>query len=195
RVHNVYKPSYDRALQSIPTRRSSDHLKLTPRSHRPRAAGHRSHGRLDELANTEGLQNIQQRLQLGRGARRLDNQRVRADVHNVGTEELRSLDNLGAVAISGSDLDQQQTALHRGLRIRTRQLEHRNQLVQLLRNLLDNSLLALDDEGDAIDAVDLGAPRTNGDDIERTPGEHPGDAGDDSVLVLSQDRQSVKVGH
>ena len=86
------------------------------------------------------------------------------DVDDVRAEQLDDLEHVGALRGVGPDLDQQQLALHRRGVLELDDLDHVDQLVQLLGHLLERQRVDVDDDGDARDLVVLGRarPRASG---------------------------------
>src|SRR5215207_3264107 len=70
-------------------------------------------------------------------------------------------------------------------------LEHVDQLVELLGDLLQGPLGAVDHDRHAAAARVLGGPDGQAVDVEAAPAEQPGDAGQDARLVLDQHRDRV----
>ena len=91
----------------------------------------------------------------------------------------------------GPDLDQQDLALHRGGPVELDDLDHLDQLVELLGDLLQRQLLDVDHDGHPRDLRVLGRAHGEGVDVEAAAGEQAGDPGEDAGLVLDQDGQGV----
>src|SRR5439155_16502142 len=87
-----------------------------------------------------------------------------------------------------------QLALDRRARLELDDLQHVDQLVQLLGDLLERVLLAIHHDGDAGDLLVLGGPDGEGIDVEAPPREQPRDPDQDARLVLHEHGQRV-AGH
>ena len=70
-------------------------------------------------------------------------------------------------------------------------LQHVNELVQLLGNLLDGVGVAFGHDGDAGDTGVFGGAHSQGEDVEQSAGEQTGDAGENARLIFYQNGQSV----
>src|SRR6478735_5574289 len=112
---------------------------------RPRAAADGDHAGLDELLDAERLEHVEEGAELVRGAGRLDDDRIGGDVDDLGLEELDSVDDLAAGRCVGADLDEQDLPLDRRVRLELDDLEHLDELVELLGDLLQGGALDLDD--------------------------------------------------
>src|SRR6478609_3220112 len=155
------------------------------------AATDGDHAGLDELLDAERLEDVEQGSELVGGAGGLDDDRVGRHVDDLGLEELDRVDDLAAGRRVGTDLDEQDLALHRGVRVELDDLEHLDELVELLRHLLERRALDLDDDRDAGDVGQLGRADGEGVDVEAASGEERCHAGQDAGLVLDEDRQGV----
>src|SRR5215211_4801879 len=144
-----------------------------------------------ELADAVGVEQLKHGLDLGGAAGGLDGEGVGADVDDLGPEHLGQLDDLVADGRVGLDLDQDQLALHRLVVLQLNDLEHVDQLVELLGDLLQGPLGAVDHDGHAAAARVLGGADGQAVDVEAAPAEQPRDAGQDPGLVLDQDRDGV----
>src|SRR5215216_5221734 len=100
------------------------------------AAGQGDPAGAGQLADAVGVEQLEHGLDLGRAAGGLDGQGVGADVDDLGPEHLGQLDDLVADRRVGLDLDQDQLALHRLVVLELDDLEHVDQLVELLGDLL-----------------------------------------------------------
>ena len=85
---------------------------------------------------------LSMRLQLVGAAGGLDGDGLRGDVHGLGAEQLDDLDDLGAGLVVGAHLHQNQFALDGGGRLQLDDLQHVDQLVELLGDLLQRQVLA-----------------------------------------------------
>ena len=98
------------------------------------------------------------------------------------------------VPASARTLMSMQLALHRGLRLELDDLEHLDELVELLGHLLQRQVLDVDDDGHPGDVRVLGLAHRERVDVEPAAGEQRGDPGQDAGLVLDEDGQGV-LGH
>ena len=93
--------------------------------------------------------------------------------------------------VVGAHLDEHVLALH-GLRsVELDDLDDVDQLVQLLGHLLERQLVDVDDDRDARETRHLGHADGEGLDVEAAAGEQPGDAGQQTRLVLDEEAQHV----
>ena len=76
----------------------------------------------------------------------LDGHRVGRDVDDLGPEQLDGVEHLAAGVGVGPDLDQQQLAVDRGRAVELDDLDHLDQLVELLGDLLERGVLDVDDD-------------------------------------------------
>src|SRR5215207_4897353 len=155
------------------------------------AAGQGDPAGAGQLADAVGVEQLEHGLDLGRAAGGLDGQGVGADVDDLGPEHLGQLDDLVADRRVGLDLDQDQLPLHRPVRLQLDDLEHVDQLIELLGDLLEGTLGAVDHDRHAAAARVLGRSHGQAVDVEAAPAEHPRDAGQDPRLVLDQHRDRV----
>src|SRR6202012_4305678 len=139
----------------------------------------------------ERLEHLDQRVELLPVTGRLDGDDVQGDVHHFGAEQVDGLEHPRPAFGVGPDLDQDQLTLDRGARFELHDLEHVDQLVQLLGDLLQRALVAVDHDRDAGDLVVLGGPDREGVDVEVAAGEQPGDPDQDPRLVLDQHRERM----
>ena len=116
------------------------------------------------------------------------------DVHGLGAEQLDDLDDLGAGLVVGADLHQDEFALDGRRRLQLDDLQHVDELVELLGDLLQRQVLDVDHDGDAGDVGVLGDADGERVDVEAAAGEQRGDPGEDAGLVLHQDGERV-LGH
>ena len=140
---------------------------------RTRAAAERDHAGLDELPDAERLEHAQQRLELVAAAGGLDGDGVRSRRRRPwrGTAATVSSTCSGS-ARSALHLDEQQLALHRGVGLELDDLEHLDQLVELLGDLLERQLvLDVDHDGHPRDPGVLGRPDRERLDVEAAAGE------------------------
>ena len=94
----------------------------------------------------------------------------------------------------GAHLDEHDLPLHGRRGLELDDLEHLDELVELLGHLLQREVLDVDDDRHPGDVRVLGLAHGEGVDVEAAPGEQRGDAGEDAGLVLDEDGQGV-LGH
>ena len=105
---------------------------------RARAAADRDHAGLDELLDAERLEHAQQRLELVRVAGRLDGDRVRGDVDDLGAEQLRrSRATCERVSWSARTLTSSSSRCTDAAGLELDDLDDVDQLVELLGDLLE----------------------------------------------------------
>src|SRR5215211_2501381 len=155
------------------------------------AAGQGDPAGAGQLADAVGVEQLEHGLDLGRAAGGLDGEGLGADVDDLGPEHLGQLDDLVADRRVGLDLDQDQLALDGPVRLQLDDLEHVDQLIELLGDLLEGPLGAVDHDRHAAAARVLGGADGQAVDVEAAPAEQPRDAGQDPGLVLDQDRDGV----
>ena len=83
------------------------------------------------------------------------------------------------------------TTLGGGVCGKLNDLQHVNQLVQLLSNLLDGVGVTFGYDGDAGYTGVFGGAHSQGEDVEQSAGEQAGDAGENARLIFYQNGQSV----
>src|SRR5262245_61343238 len=127
---------------------------------------------------------------LGR-ARQLEHDGVGADVEQPSAERLRGRDELGAALGRHLDADDEQLALDRLAGDELRHPQHVDELVDLLLDLLERVLGAVDAEGDAGDARTLCRPDRERLDVEAASREHRRDARERPGAVLDHHGQRV----
>src|SRR6185437_13251416 len=120
-----------------------------------RAATDREQSGLCHLLDAVGLEHAQERLGLARVAGDLDHECVGRDIHHPCAEQVHGLQHLGAGRIVHAHLDEQVFALHGLGLVELDDLDHVDQLVELLGDLLERSILDVDDHGDAREAGHL----------------------------------------
>src|SRR5690606_25739255 len=151
----------------------------------------RDHAGLHELADAEGLEHGEEVVQLVGVAGDLDRHGVGRHVDHLGLEELHRVEHLATRLGVGPDLDQQQLTAHRGGATELDDLEHLDQLVELLGHLLQGQELHVDDDGHPGDLGMLGRTDREAVDVEATTAEEGSDTGQDAGLVLDQDGEGV----
>jgi hypothetical protein len=108
---------------------------------------------------------------------------------------LHDLQHVGAVGLVGGDLDEHEFALDGGrFRIEVDDLQHMQQLVELLDDLLERHLLDVGGDGDAGDVGALGGGDGQRVDVERAAGEQAGDAREHARAVLDEHGQRMTLG-
>src|SRR5579863_8466792 len=160
---------------------------------RAAAAADGHHARLDELLDAERLEHPDQSVELILVTGGLHRDHVDRDVDHPGAEQVHDLEHPRPALGVGPDLDQEQLALHGGARLELDDLEHVDELVQLLGHLLERVLLAVDHDSDAGELLVLGRPDRQRLDVEAAAGEQAGDPDQDARLVL--DEHGQRVGH
>ena len=116
---------------------------------------------------------------------------LRADVDDPGAEDLGDLLDLRAAAVLGADLHQHQVALDVILAGDVEDLDDRDDLFELLANLVEDAVVAVDDERDAGESRILGRADGQAVDVEGPGGQHPGNMGQDAGLVHHQRGKDV----
>src|SRR5215470_6950516 len=127
-------------------------------------------------------------------AGRLHGDRVQRHVHDVGAEQFHRLEHLRPGVAVGADLDQDELALHGLRRLELDDLEHVDQLVELLSDLLERVLLAVHHDRHPGDLLMLGGPHSERVDVEPAARKQAGDSDKDPGLVLHQHGECV-LGH
>src|SRR3954454_2921428 len=115
-------------------------------------------------------------LDLVGGAGDLDRHRPPRHVDDFRPEDLRELDDLGPVLDRRGDLEEGHLAGDRLLRLHVADLQHVDELVQLLGHLVDRVDGTVERQGDAGDAGVVGRPDRERVDVEAAPREEAGDA-------------------
>ncbi len=114
-----------------------------------------------------------------------------ADVDDACAEHVGERDELGPAVGRRRHLHEQQLALDRVVAAELVDLEHVDQLVQLLDDLIDRGLRAVDADRDARAILALGGPDRQALDVEAAPREEPRDARQHAGLVLDEHGQRV----
>src|SRR3954468_24379543 len=130
-------------------------------------------------------------LDLVGGAGHLDRHRPPRHVNDFGPEDLGELDDLGPVLDRRGDLEQGHLPGDRLFRLHVADLQHVDELVQLLGHLIDRVDGAVEGEGDPRDRRVIGRADGERVDVEAAAGEEPGDARQHARLVLDLDREYV----
>ena len=120
---------------------------------------------------------------------------VGADVDDLALEHADQLDDLaprlGPAARTVTSSSSRSTDVGG---VQLGDLDHVDQLEQLLGDLLDRRLLDVDHDGDAAEPLVVGRGHGQGEDVEAAPGEQAGDPGQHPGLVLDQHREGVVRG-
>src|SRR4051812_49413410 len=132
-----------------------------------------------------------ERVDLLRRARDLDRQRAARDVDDLPLEDLGELHDVAAVLHGSLDPEQRHLPGDRLIGLHVADLHHVHQLVELLGDLIDRVDGAVQGQGDPRDVGVLRRADGEGVDVEAAAGEEPGDPGEDSGLVLDEERQDV----
>jgi hypothetical protein len=113
----------------------------------------------------------------------------------MSAAQVDHLHDSGPAGFIGAHLDEHELALDGVVALQLHHLDDVDQLVELLRHLLEGSHLSVDDDRHPRDGRTLGLPHRQGRDIEAAAGKQPRDPGQDARLVLHQDRQRVHGRH
>src|SRR5690606_31018298 len=140
------------------------------------------------------LQHLEHRGQLVAATGGLDGDGLRGDVHGLGAEQLHDLDDLGARLVVRAHLHQNEFALNRLSGLELDDLQHVDELVELLGDLLQGQVLDVHHDGDTGDLRVLGDTDGERVDVEAAAGEQGGDPGEDAGSVLHMDGARV-LGH
>ena len=128
-----------------------------------------------------------ERVELRRHADELEHHGVRAEVEHAAVHRLGHRDQLRALVGGCADLDEQQLALDRLVGDELGHAQDVDELVDLLLDLLERVLGAVDAHGDARDAGALGRADGERVDVEPAAREHRRDPRERSGLVLDGD--------
>ncbi len=123
-----------------------------------------------------------------------DGQLVRADAENTTLEHADQLDDLASDLRAGRHGGQQQLALHRIAGSQLGDLDHVDQLVELLDDLLERGRLDVDDHGDPTEPLVVGGGHRQRHDVEPATGEQPRHPGEHTRLVLDEHGEDVVLG-
>lgn len=147
------------------------------------------HKLLDPVLPEESFEGVD----LLRVAGDLEDDRLRADVDDLGPEDACDLHHLGpGLAGFGRHLDQGEFAGDRALLGDVRDLDHVDELVQLFLDLLDLGVVPQDDDGHPAHLGFFAGPDGETLDVESPPGEESGDPGEDARPVLDEDVEGVE---
>src|SRR5215218_5367082 len=155
------------------------------------AARDRDLARAGHLDQAERAHHALERLDLLPGARDLDDHGAAGDVDDLAAEDLHDLHDLAAARAVGGDLEQRELARDGLRRLEVADLDHVDELVQLLGDLVDRVHRPVERERDARERLYVGRADGERVDVEAAAGEQPGDPGQDARLVLHQDREDV----
>ena len=112
----------------------------------------------------------------------------------VGAEDLGELHDLGAVLDRGGDPEQRHLAGDRRVGLHVADLDHVDELVELLRHLVDRVDRAVERERDAGDVRVLGRADRERVDVEPAAAEEARDAGEDARAVLDREARGCACG-
>jgi len=112
----------------------------------PVAARERDAPRARELHDAEVVEQLEQRRELLRIARRLDRERLVGGIGHAHAEDLAVLEDPRTHVAFGAHLDEHQLTLDGLVGLVLEDLDHVDQLVQLLRDLLERLLVDVDDD-------------------------------------------------
>src|SRR5215204_5193696 len=155
------------------------------------AAGDGDLARAGHLDEAERAHHALERLDFLPGARDLHDHGAARDVDDLAAEDLHDLHDLAAARAVGGDLEQRELARDRVGRLEVADLDHVDQLVQLLGDLVDRVHRPVEGERDARERLVVGRAHGERVDVEPPPREEPGDPGQDARLVLHEDGQDV----
>src|SRR4051794_36254826 len=122
-----------------------------------------------------------------------DGDRLQADGQDLALEDRCQFDHLAAVLRVDPYCRQQQLALDGTTRVELADLDHLDQLEQLLGDLLERRGIDIDNDGDAAEARLLRGSHREGEDVVVASREQSGDAGQHTRPVLHEHRQDVMV--
>ena len=114
-----------------------------------------------------------------------------ADVVDAGLEDRGQLGDLAAHLGGRLDRHQHELALDRLVGVQLGDLDHRDQLVELLGDLLERRRLGVDDDRHPAEALVLGGAHCEGHDVEPASREQARDAREHAELVLHEHAQDV----
>src|SRR3954451_2878903 len=174
-----------------PSFRTRGNLSPTRRSGLAPAARDRDLAGAHHLDHPERPDHLLEGVDLLRRAGDLDDERLARHVDDVAAEDLDDLEHLGALGPVGGDLEQRQLARDRSVGLEVADLDHVDELVQLLGDLVDRVQRTVEGQRDARDVVVVGRADREGVDVEAAPREQAGDPRQDARLVLDEDRQRV----
>jgi len=161
------------------------------RCEKARAAEHRHLPGAHDLLDADRLQQLDQRVDLVLGARHLDHVGAVRDVDDLAAEDVDDVHHLAARPLVGVHLDEHELALDVLGAREVGELDDRDQLVELLLDLLEHLVVAARDEGDARDRRVHRLGDGEALDVEAASAEQPGDASQDTELVLDQHGDGV----
>src|SRR4051795_4607835 len=122
-----------------------------------------------------------------------DGDRLEADGKDLALEDRGQLHHLAAVVGVHPNRRQQQLALDGPTRVELADLDHLDQLEELLGDLLERRGVDIDDDRDPAETRLFGRSNRAGEDVVVPTGEQPGDAGQHTRPVLHEHRQDVMV--
>src|SRR3954453_15385365 len=118
-----------------------------------------------------------------------DSDCLEADRQDLALEDGREFHDLAAVVGAHPDRGEQELALDGPAWIELADLDHLDQLEELLGDLLERRGVDVDDDGDAAETWLLDGGASEREDVVVATGEQPGDAGQHAWPVLHEDRQ------
>src|SRR3989442_580471 len=140
------------------------------------------------------LAQLVERLQLPLLAGRLDGERLGRHVDDLGPEDVGRSHDLGPVLRLGIDANQHQLTLDVVVVGQVADLDDVDQLVELLHDLLDDELVAVDDDGHPGDGGIERLSHRQALDVVTAGREESGHARQDAELVLDEDGDRVLAG-
>ena len=149
-------------------------------------AGHGDGSGAGDALDAVRLADLDEGLDLGLGPADLDHDGLVADVDDAAAEHLDQREDLGALLGQGRDADEHEVAGDDGLADVVLDLDDRDDLGQLLADLLEDAVVADDDDGHAAELRVLGAADDQRIDVEGPRGEHARDVGQDARFVLDE---------
>ena len=141
--------------------------------------------RLHEFANPEGLENFKQRRELARRTGSLHDDRFLCHVHHAGAEDIYRIHHLRAVGIIGRYLHQHDGASNGGIFFKFHDLDNRNELIELLRYLLNDHLRGIHNDGQPVNSGGFRVRGDQGHQAVATAAKHSHHAGDDAFYILN----------
>src|SRR5664280_2735302 len=147
-----------------------------------------------DFEHADRLQQLEQRLELVGGADHTQHQGAAIDIDDLGLEDLGDLQHVVALFAFGGDLDQHELGGHRVLRLKVADLDDVDQLVELLGDLVDGVLGAVDHDRHAREVRVFALADGEALDVEAPAGEQAGHPGQHAGFVLDEHRQGVLHG-
>src|SRR5450759_3138962 len=154
-------------------------------------APHGDRARAHDLEDAQRLQQLEERFELVVGADHAQRERAAIHVDDLGLEDLGDLQRLGAFVALAGDPHQQELGGDGVVGVEVADLDHVDELVQLLGDLVHGVLVAVDDDGDAREPGVLAEAHRQALDVEAAAREQPGDPREHAGLVLDEDGEGV----